>query len=84
MRRLVLVKMADAQKLRNSAWFDQVMGDTEDDMKTWSEKCRSEADAANAAHIRIEHHCSILKLSEKLLEAYRNGDDELKTKLRTI
>lgn len=79
-----LSPMLKEQRTKSGDWVDQSFNDTTDDLKTWSEKCIGEAHAMSDAFRRIGHHCTILRLSERLLRAYRDADDELKISLRTI
>jgi len=79
-----LLPMVEYQRSKSCDWVNQSFNDTKDDLKVWSAKCMGESEATRAAFQRIEHHCTVLKLIERLLKAYREGNDELKIMLRTI
>lgn len=76
--------MVKDHRSKSGDWVDQALNDTKHDLKIWSEECIGEVNATTAACQRVVHHCTILKLMERLLVAYRDEDDELKISLRTL
>lgn len=79
-----LLPLVNDPNARGNNYISRLFDDTEDDLRVWMTKYRADAEAMAPATERIRCHCRRLKLLERLLWAYRDGNDELETALRTL
>ncbi|KAK5089314.1 hypothetical protein LTR70_007111 [Exophiala xenobiotica] len=79
-----LLPLVEDSGAKHGNYMDKLSNDTEDDLRAWMGKCGAEAKALHNTIEKIRRHCRRLKLLEKLLWAYRDGNNELKTALRTL
>jgi len=79
-----LLPLVNDPNARANNYISRLFDDTEDDLRVWVGKYTAEAVAMALATERIKCHCRRLKLLERLLWAYRDGNNELKSALRTL